>query len=682
MNINILKDNKSILKIAMSATLLLNLFYLIYYICDIYRSQIHSDSAAKVLLAKEIFDSGNYFPPDWNYVNNDIFVLFGHTFIVPLLAFIPPGFGAHAISGVISAGIILALVWTVAHLLRQSRVVVIACVAIFASGVSPFMSENLYGQVSYGVILYHTLAVLVSSLLWIDKRGNKAAFFLVAASVVVGLAFWQNPQRALVAQGYPIVAAAISLAFFHKVRNRSELDKGRIGILLAAVLGGAAIGTFAHLVTLQNVNSVVGASNARWLPFEEAVRNIGLTLQGVVATLGGLPSAGTKVTSPAGAIAAFRLVAAFSFVVVAVMALRSLLTRGDHRQHFFAAFVLHSALPVLLLQIFTTVPDMSDPIQSARYLVPVVALSIIAACSYAEQLARVSYTSVLAVVALVPLAATGPLSAAAPAFVSPQVYGQNDQYADNRLEITAFMEANDLKYGYASYWNANVFSVLSGGKTLVRPIFIHDLQPFRHLSSDRWYSEEAWSGPTFILLSDDETKILNRDLLAAFGYHVDRTLSVAGYKILTFAENIAGRLPGWDTSLPYPKPVRLTEKSDHMVGKYLEIASKGILQSEIGETGALHYGPYWLLRRGDYRVEYSFEFPGTTKGGVRVDVATTSTETNILASSEVSSSGIVSLNFRNEVRQPVEFRVWVDGTSTVRLNGISVRARDDDMGAP
>ncbi|QLF71694.1 hypothetical protein FE840_018825 (plasmid) [Peteryoungia desertarenae] len=663
--------------VILAALLILNFAYLLNYIFFDYRMEIHSDSAVKVLIAKEIFDTGNYFPTDWNYVNNDLFILFGHTFIIPLLAFMPPGFAAHAISGAISASIILALIWLVSRLLSMSALTGLACVTIFCSGISPFMSENLFGQVSYGAVLYHTLGIIASSLLWLDKKGSKAVPFLVIAAAIVGLTFWHNPQRALVAQGYPVVAAALSLAFFCRTRDQAGAGERKISILVIAILTGAVAGTLAHLATLQKVNSVFGASDATWLTFEQAIRNIGYTLQGVLGILGGLPAEGGTVTSTGGAFAAIRIIGALAFIAVAVAAWRHLLVRGSRSQHFFAAFILHSAVPVLLLQIFTTLPDMNDPIQSSRYLVPVVALSVIAMLSHWEGLKPASYLGALTFVALLPLATTGPLSAAVPALASHQAFGQTNQYASDRLEVLAFMKSNNLRYGYASYWNASVYSVLSDGETLVRPIHINSLSPFRHLSSDRWYSETSWAGPSFILLSSNELEYFDESHLIAHGYKPEKRLKIANYTILTFTENISGRLPGWNTSIEEPTSIPITQKSHRQVGTYLEIDGKGVLQAGIGQSGALHYGPYWLLRKGDYQAEFLITLPDLNKGGARLDVATTTTDTKILASGDAVSTGVTTLNFHNSTRQPLEFRVWVDGSSTVQLRGITITEKSN-----
>ena len=55
---------KKLLTGGASLLLLVNVAFMLGYIFIWYQNYFHSDSAAKVLLAKEIFDTGYFFPPD------------------------------------------------------------------------------------------------------------------------------------------------------------------------------------------------------------------------------------------------------------------------------------------------------------------------------------------------------------------------------------------------------------------------------------------------------------------------------------------------------------------------------------------------------------------------------------------------------------------------------------------
>src|SRR2546423_7718506 len=131
-----------IAKVGLIALVVWNVALIAWYVCVQYRYYIHSDSAVKNMLAREIFTTGHYFSPDWNYVNGDLPVLFGHTFIVPLLPFFPNSFSLHAASGIVSAALILLGAWLVAGMLSPSPWIRLCCVAVLSAGMSGGLADT------------------------------------------------------------------------------------------------------------------------------------------------------------------------------------------------------------------------------------------------------------------------------------------------------------------------------------------------------------------------------------------------------------------------------------------------------------------------------------------------------------------------------------------------------------
>ena len=208
------------------------------YVFIWYQNFFHSDSAAKVLLAKEIYDVGTFFPPDWNYVNNDLFVLFGHIFIIPLLPFLQAGFTAHAISGSIFAGLILWGVWLVSGIGNIPLWQRLAAVAVIASGISGFMSENLYGQVSYGAVFFFCLYIIYFSDRTLSTQGKKRILWSILFITILTLAYWANPLRAFVTYGLPLFLALGWMVF---IKNKE--DGRKYLFLMILTLLGAAFGS-------------------------------------------------------------------------------------------------------------------------------------------------------------------------------------------------------------------------------------------------------------------------------------------------------------------------------------------------------------------------------------------------------------------------------------------------------
>ena len=78
-------------------------------------------------------------------------------------------------------------------------------------------------------------------------------------------------------------------------------------------------------------------------------------------------------------------------------------------------------------------------------------------------------------------------------------------------ELISFLEENDLHYGYASFWNASVNTVLSNGEVQVLPLWDYTAQngvrqaynpsDYRDwLNNRNWYNVEEHPGKCFVLL--------------------------------------------------------------------------------------------------------------------------------------------------------------------------------------
>lgn len=72
--------------------------------------------------------------------------------------------------------------------------------------------------------------------------------------------------------------------------------------------------------------------------------------------------------------------------------------------------------------------------------------------------------------------------------------------------VTDFLEENGLKYGYATFFNAEEYSVLSDNKVLVHGVLFNEkeIMPYNWLTSSRFYEPDFYTGKTFLMISDTE----------------------------------------------------------------------------------------------------------------------------------------------------------------------------------
>jgi hypothetical protein len=659
--------------ILMTAFFAVNFILLIWYLFIGYKGFFHSDSAAKVLIAREIYDSGNFFPSAWNYVNGDLFIIFGHLFIIPLLAIMPANYTTHAISGLFFSSLILYGVWITSKIADISSWRRIGIVAIVAAGLSGFMAEQLYGQVSYGSIFLISLFTIYFAIKYVSSdHGGKKYLILIGAAIF--LAFWASPKRALVSYAFPLLFSILWLMY---TTNR---PKKNLYNLLSSLLIGIVAGAIANKFTMMQVTNVQGASNGIWLPYELITRNIGLTFKGIYAQLGGLAMENQPIFSIHGLYGGVRLIAATLFIAAVPIAIYKVINGQSEKLKFFGLYAGFSIAITLFFQLTTSIPDMSDPIQSSRYLVPgvMLCLLLVLMAPIEWNLKPPLYGISVTFIAFMFLTAgylTYKFSG-----LSSQTLAQPGQINKDRTELIDFLNEKKLRYGYASYWNANTISVLSDELIRIRPVVMQNglPAPMKHLSSNSWYQPSAWNGETFLLLTNKEAEQFNLNHSIKIGLPIKITHSFKDFKIFVFEQNIANQLTNWDTKFLKQKSFPASALSLSQTGKLTSDGhAPSMLIAEPGDVGALHFGPYITMDPGKYLVTFDVLADYHKNGSVRLDVAAAPDQKIfgelLLNQSEKPQQIKVEL----DTQRIMEFRVWALGNSNIKFKNVTVERVTD-----
>ena len=597
-----------------------------------------------------------------------------------MLTFIPSGYTAHAISGFIISGLILFGVWLLTSITSAGVARRILIVAVVSSGISQYMAENLYGQVSYGVSFCIASYMIYFSYGFVtcDIERKRKKYFGAAVLILVILVFWANPQRALI---YYFLPLAMTLLWFRsKIVLRSK-DESRSALLLTVVLiPGAVLGALFHDWTLNDVNNIQGTS-VRWLSYDSMLGNAILTLKGYIFLSGGLPTQDGNIVSIAGIYEVLRFGAALVFLGLMPYLLMQVFRNNRGGDFFLGAFALAAFFAVCFLQITTTIPNMSDPLSSSRYLVPSIMLLLVFVLAQPSHWSK----SPLISLATTAIALVFVTSAYSTFLGFKSINTILSAQAQHHLEdLGDFLEKNSLRYGYAGFWNAGVLSVISDEKVLVRQILLNRgiPEPHRWLSSNRWYRASAWQGETFLLLSHQDCESVNWELFESYVGRPTRELVYGNFKIMVYDRNIASLLPGWDTRYESPMTFLATKHSLKQTGRFVENYDNGdsALVAEKGEAGALHFGPYIGVEPGKYRIKFQVSADYNDKGSVRLDIASDA-GAKILAEKELlSSNEEQQFTIGLEEFLTLEFRVWALGTERVLFKGITIeRVPDHDQ---
>ncbi|QND59296.1 hypothetical protein [Mesorhizobium huakuii] len=654
--------------------LAINFCFLTFYVFVEYKKLFHSDSAMKVLLAREIVNSHNFFPPGWYYGNNDIVVVFGHLFIIPALAVLPAGFTVHAISGLVTSILVLHSVWLAAGLAPIGKTRRTLITASVAAGMSGVLAENLYGQASYGTILYMSLySIYCLVRLMREKSTKHVVLWSVLLCALITAEFWGNPQRAIVTIGMPLVAAALWSIHRLGVHNAGVGRASLVGAT-ASICAAIGAGTILYGVTFAHVNNAArDASSVQWLPYEAIVGNLLVLGKEVLAVFGGSPPGGSGLLTVIGLYGALRLIVA---VILVALIARSVATsaRPGVEVRPLAIYGSVALLSVCLLQVATTIPNLADPIGSSRYLVPaLVTMAIVALATPLDMRLRpIEFLSVAVVLA-------GLLTSAYPTFVRSDTLSHlnlvpQKPRATDLSALARYLQANGLTYGYATYWNAGSVSVLSDEHVLVRQITLDSAlpMPMRFLSADRWYNADTWKGETFLLLAQEDANKIDWKQLAALGLPVSRKLQFGDLGIFVFAENIAAKLPGWDVRFMQPVTFHADAQALTQVGSLQDRGGGKALVAPPEANGALYYGPYVSVAPGRYRLTFDVEASSSAAATLRLDAAASPGGIVLVQKDLAESHGPQQLLFSLDHTSVMEFRVWALGNGAVAFKSVTI----------
>lgn len=668
--------NRRVLPIVLGINLLLLLVFLTFNYLLIF----HSDSAVKNLLAQEIWDTGQYFPHDWNYVNNDLWVFYTQTFIIPLLGWFKNGFALHVFSDWVSAALILGSTWLVTGMLEQSRTARLVSMILISAGMSLIFAEHVFGQAAYGSMYYMGCLLVYSywRLANAGAQGRPTLRWAIATLVLAALVFWANPQRALMYYGAPLLAAAFALhgVDWYHARGKAAVRPPRAWRWPLLLVLGIVLGTILHAWVMRHVHNNDGLT-LNWLSYEAILDNITAFVRGFINMFEGLPLPQIPVISLWGGYMVVRLLAALCALVLLPWCVLKAIQPHRRGRMYFAVFTLVALLGNLLLILTTSLANMGSPEASVRYLVPTMLGMLLLMSSIIVDHGSVRpRTRLLGIYTLIVLGTSAPMS-----YIKPfdQFYRHSVHetwFMDEHVRLGYFLEQNGLHYGYSPFWSAGKMTVLTQGRVKVRQIIFADglPMPMRSLSSNRWYRPEAWTGETFLALQD--TKDLNLPLLFSQVGQPVRTLRFEkSWIIFVFKGNLA-QLPAWDVEARQVRNYPVTEQSPHLVGKLMTAPGQAPwLQAEHEEFGPQLFGAQRGVIEGTYLVRFDVEAVGDPHEFGKVEVCVDAC-TRFLDRQAITRPGRQTVVARFRTRHPMqllEYRVIKGPGGQLKVYGISMQ---------
>lgn len=469
----------------------------VYYVLFPAKGYYHSDCADTILWAQASLDAGSLYNSDFTYAC--LLPFGGELLMLPFVALWGVSYTAHA------AGMLLFLLLLTASLVWLCRTLGLSVGWTGTAVASTFgilcTSEKLR-EIFFGHIIYYSLgclflAVGLSLLLHADAAHGLERicwlcitggwFLLCALNGLPSLALFTVP--ALVGF-YGERFADTSLRF----RSREH----RVSLVTAgAAAGGSLIGWL--LGSLLGKNVVAGYENA-FSGFSASrtwSTNLDNFLPHWTSLLGADVTGKEKFMSLEGISALLRI--GLGLVLLVAPFIGFFFWKKLHRPT--RVFLLsHATVSGILLFAFTF-----GSLSGASWrLSPMIFTAAVSCTLLAHELwqRRTKRFGALLQSCVALLAAIGILSVA----TMPYNYKRDEGYQG----LAAYLQEQGLTYGYATFWNAGVITVLSDSEVQVRNVELQNgtIQPYTYQSQKQWFTDQGASERYFLLLTSQEYSTL------------------------------------------------------------------------------------------------------------------------------------------------------------------------------
>ncbi len=460
-------------------TFLLGYTYLVRYWFYYSKFQLNSDAFVPDALANSILSHGSIMPKEFAFANGDFLFYYHHTFLVFLNSIVPSPAMAHNYSSLIIGTIFLFTIFLFIRQLGASLIRSFLILSLVSTGISIQITDWLFGQAGYSVLITFILLFLTGLLKVISDfnlNGNTRFRFTRMLFLVfpLGALFLANPIRFMTVIGMPLSFAVLAILPSLTSLNGLWLKFFKQNILFASLIF-VPFGVFRILFELRG-NSVGGIMNTAFRDYSNILDGPENVLLGAVKLFDLIPDPATPLISLGSVIFLIKLLTLILFVLV----VRKLFSNKESMssQKFLLFFALFSFYIQIVLLIFTSV---SIDIYCGRYILPslfLIFLIVLSRFDFKNSI-NLRFFKLLALVLLV-------------AFGISSIYStvsldRNDYL--NRIQLIERLDNLGIKEVNATYWHSARNQNLADNQILFNTVYLDSSSCF----SEYWWVNDKKS---------------------------------------------------------------------------------------------------------------------------------------------------------------------------------------------
>ena len=502
-NVKVTKPKANKKNILAFSLVIIAFITVIYYMLGPSEGYIHSDCVDTLTWANATVESGQLFSSTFCY---PYLLPFGSTFLMyPFVAIFGFTMFAYRLAMLVFMIVFALAIYFCARGLGWSRSTGLIAVSVEFIIVS---SSGKLRELFWEHIIHYSLGAFLAFVLMAfmfyfinNYKKNKYSFKNSKKTIVFGVlvALWAffsafDGLTTLTLSTLPVLGAILlSIVFDTKNNIISKANKDMIVsfviILLATVLGCGVLA-----IITKDIDAGYGNAYSNIVEGGEWSNNALRFLEQWTTLLGADYEAGSAITSFKNILAAIKMAGSLVLFFTPVYAI-FIYKRVVRSERTFIIFHWLMSGFILYGYVFGNLSSVNwrlSPIICSAIIVNIIVWKYL----WSTVNLKRSAVIVSLLVVLSGVVTFGQI------WAMPADYGRNN----DQHQVVKYLEENGLNYGYATYWNANILTLISSSKVKVRDINLDNDQPVKGwLNTDKaWYDAQPNQDKYFVLLTNSE----------------------------------------------------------------------------------------------------------------------------------------------------------------------------------
>ena len=558
-------------------------------IFTIYKLGFHSDFAAANILAREQLRTGQLLPDTWN-TSTGIFIVFYNLLIVPFSLFIKDQLVLRSIAvSIVLLIFVFLLRYFSQKIVGSNFYLVVLC--FFFSGTSSVVVAMAFAEAAYLISVLDNILLLtlffkaVSNNFSVKSKKYYRLLLVYVAYLclygVLNLAYQVLPFLGSMVLFFILEHATIPS---HQLKQEFSRTIKLIAFLLVSIVVGLLGADYlAEAVEFQSQANITYAGYS----------NQASAFVGFILTAIGYRG-GVQLFSLPGLMNAVIIAAFLAMLVCCIQ-----LFRKYHEQSFEVKILMNFSLVIFCIYLYFDFLIYCTFVTGVEryFFKPLFFLYILSGYYIYTYIFQKGFLSKIVAIVSIAIFSLPYAVAGIPTILNyPKLHNE-------QLGLVNYLKGNGLKHGYATFWNAGNNMVLSNFDIEIGGVLLQEyIVPYRWLSSDISYDPDSYTGESFLMLTDAEAEVFEKQIGFAVLGDPSQILSYDGFKIYVYPYNIA-------ENDFYGRGYSNTEMIDTMVTSSEQMRQlDGTISISAGEVV---YGPYITLPRGEYQIDIDFSEIGS-----------------------------------------------------------------------